>query len=161
MPILDWILLAVLVCSLLLGAWRGLVFEVLSVLGWIAAFVLAQWLAPDVAPHLPMGGAADTVRYVAAFALVFVLGAFACCLLAALFKRLVQAVGLRPVDRVLGMVFGLLRGAILILAAGVIISNTPLQREPWWRQSHGAGITVSVLHAFKQALPSGLAEYLP
>jgi membrane protein required for colicin V production len=161
MPILDWILLAVLACSLLLGAWRGLVFEVLSVLGWIAAFVLAQWLAPDVAPRLPMGGAADTVRYVAAFALVFVLGAFACGLLAALFKRLVQAVGLRPVDRVLGMVFGLLRGAILILAAGVIISNTPMQHEPWWRQSYGAGITVSVLHAFKQALPSGLAEYLP
>lgn len=161
MPILDWILLAVLVVSLFLGAWRGLVFEVLSVLGWIAAFVLAQWLAPDVAPHLPMGNAAGTLRYVAAFALVFVLGAFACGLVAALFRRLVQAVGLRPVDRVLGMVFGLLRGAILILAAGVIIYNTPLQRESWWRESHGARVTVSVLHAFKQALPSGLAQYLP
>lgn len=161
MPVLDWILVAVLALSLLLGAWRGLVFEVLSVLGWIASFVLAQWLAPDVAPRLPMGGAAGTVRYVAAFALLFVLAAFACGLVASLVKRLVQAVGLRPVDRVLGMVFGLLRGAILILAAGVIIWNTPMQREPWWRESYGAGVTVSVLHAFKQALPSGLAEYLP
>lgn len=161
MPILDWVLLAVLACSMLLGVWRGLVFEVLSVLGWIAAFVLAQWLAPDVAPSLPMGNASGTVRYVAAFALVFVLGAFACGLAAALFKRLVQAVGLRPVDRVLGMVFGLLRGAILILAAGVIISNTPLQREPWWRESTGAALTVSVLHALKQAMPPALAPYLP
>ncbi|HVR50918.1 MAG TPA: CvpA family protein [Pseudorhodoferax sp.] len=161
MPVLDWILLAVLACSLLLGAWRGLVYEVLSVLAWIAAFVLAQWLAPDVARALPMGSASGTVRYVAAFALVFVLGAFACGLLAALVRRLVQAVGLRPVDRVLGTVFGLLRGAILILAAGVIIYNTPLVREPWWRESHGAAITVSVLHALRQALPSGFAEYLP
>ncbi|MGC3987241.1 MAG: CvpA family protein [Pseudorhodoferax sp.] len=119
-----------LACSLLLGAWRGLVFEVLSVLGWIAAFVLAPVAGARCGAALANGrGAADTVRYVAAFALVFVLGAFACGLLAALFKRLVQAVGLRPVDRVLGMVFGLLRGAILILAAGVIISNTPLQRR--------------------------------
>lgn len=161
MSALDWILLAVLACSMLLGAWRGLVFEVLSVLAWIAAFICAQWFAPDLAQHLPMGEAADTVRYVAAFALVFVLGAFAFGLVAALCKRLVQAAGLRPVDRVLGMVFGLLRGAILILAAGVIIFNTSLQNEPWWQQSYGAAITKSALHAIKQALPSGLAEYLP
>ena len=42
----DWILLAVLLASLLLGAWRGLVYELMSMLGWIAAFVLAQWWAP-------------------------------------------------------------------------------------------------------------------
>ena len=35
----------------LLGLWRGLVFEVLSLLGWVAAFLLAQWLAPRLAPH--------------------------------------------------------------------------------------------------------------
>jgi membrane protein required for colicin V production len=50
----DWILLAVLAASLLLGVWRGLVYEVLSVIGWIAAFLLAQWFAPDVAEKLPM-----------------------------------------------------------------------------------------------------------
>ena len=44
MPVLDWVLLAVLLVSLLLGLWRGLVYEVLSVVSWIAAFVLAQWL---------------------------------------------------------------------------------------------------------------------
>lgn len=53
----DWFLLAVLGASLLLGAWRGLVFELMSMLGWVAAFVLAQWWAPELAPRLPMGGA--------------------------------------------------------------------------------------------------------
>ena len=47
MATLDWVFLGVLAISLLLGALRGLVYEVLSVLGWIAAFLLAQWLAPD------------------------------------------------------------------------------------------------------------------
>ena len=46
MAVLDWVFLAVLVASLLVGAWRGLVYEVFSVVSWIAAFVLAQWLAP-------------------------------------------------------------------------------------------------------------------
>ncbi|MDB5779227.1 MAG: colicin synthesis protein [Polaromonas sp.] len=161
MPIFDWLLLAVLAFSMLLGAWRGLVFEVLSVLGWIAAFVVAQWFAPDVGPHLPIGNATASVRYVAAFALVFVLTAFACGLVAAVIKRLVQAVGLRPVDRVLGMVFGVLRGVILILAAGVIISSTPLQRQAWWQESAGASIVTSALHAIRQALPAEYARFLP
>ncbi len=114
MAALDWILLALLFASTLLGAWRGLVFEVLSVLGWLAAFVLAQWFAPDVASRLPMGQASETMRFAAGFVLVFVVAAFAGGLIAALIKRLVQAVGLRPVDRVLGMVFGALRGVILL-----------------------------------------------
>jgi membrane protein required for colicin V production len=52
-------LLAVLGASLLLGAWRGLVYELMSMLGWIAAFVLAQWWAPEVALRLPMSGATE------------------------------------------------------------------------------------------------------
>ena len=51
---MDWILLGVVLASLLLGAWRGLVYEVLSLLNWIAAFALAQWLANDLAARLPM-----------------------------------------------------------------------------------------------------------
>ena len=62
----DWFLLAVLGASLLLGAWRGLVYELMSMLGWIAAFVLAQWWAPEVALRLPMSGATEPVRYAAA-----------------------------------------------------------------------------------------------
>ena len=68
-------MLAVLGASLLLGAWRGLVYELMSMLGWIAAFVLAQWWAPEVALRLPMSGATEPVRYAAAFVLVFVAGA--------------------------------------------------------------------------------------
>ena len=45
MAALDWIFMALLLASMLIGAWRGLVFEVLSVLGWLAAFVVAQWFA--------------------------------------------------------------------------------------------------------------------
>ena len=77
MAILDWVFIAVLVASLMLGAWRGLVYEVLSVMSWIAAFVLAQWLAPDVASRLPMGSAAEPVRYAAGFVVVLVAAAFA------------------------------------------------------------------------------------
>ena len=65
MPTVDWIFLAVLLLSLIVGAWRGLVFEVLSVLSWAVAFVLAQWFAPDVAAHLSMAGHEAKVHRVA------------------------------------------------------------------------------------------------
>ena len=72
MPVVDWIFGAVLLASLVLGAWRGLVYEVLSVLSWGAAFVLAQWFAPDVGAQLPMTGATEIIRYAAGFVLVFI-----------------------------------------------------------------------------------------
>ena len=61
MAALDWIFAAVLLASMLIGAWRGLVFEVLSVLGWVAAFFAAQWFAairrvhPDLDDRIAAG----------------------------------------------------------------------------------------------------------
>ena len=116
MPTVDWIFLAVLLVSLIVGAWRGLVFEVLSVLSWAAAFVLAQWFAPDVAAHLSMSGAGEPIRYAAGFVIVFVASIFAGGLVAFLVKKLVASVGLGPADRLLGAGFGLVRGVLLLLA---------------------------------------------
>ena len=161
MPILDLIFGGVMLVSLLLGAWRGLVYEVLSVLSWIAAFILVQWLAPEVAHKLPLGGVSEALRYVAAFALVFVLAAFAGGMLAKLVKMLFAAVGLQPVDRVLGAAFGLVRGVVLLLAATVVIGMTPLQTSTWWQQSVGAGITLAALKGLKPVLPEEFGKYLP
>ena len=122
MPTVDWIFLAVLLVSLVVGAWRGLVFEVLSVLSWAAAFVLAQWFAPDVAAHLSMSGAGEPIRYAAGFVIVFVASIFAGGLVAFLLKKLVAAVGLRPADRMLGAGFGLVRGVLLLLAVTVALA---------------------------------------
>ena len=62
MALLDGVFAGVLLLSMVVGAWRGLVYEVLSLAGWVAAFLLAQWLAPDVAAHLPMAGASELIR---------------------------------------------------------------------------------------------------
>ena len=160
MTAVDWILLSVLVFSMLLGAWRGLVYEVLSVLGWAASFYLAQWLAPDVAARLPLQSASDPVRYAAAFVLVFVAAVFLAGLLAFLLKKLVEAVGLRPVDRTLGAAFGLVRGVILLLAAAVVINMTALKTSDWWVQSHGASVLTAALKGLKPVLPEKFGRYL-
>lgn len=161
MPALDWIFLAVLAASLLLGAWRGLVFEVLSLLSWLAAFVAAQWLAPAVAALLPMNGASEMIRYAAGFVLVFIAVVMAVSLVAWLMKKLMESVGLRPVDRVLGAVFGLARGVVIVLAATVVMEMTPLKSAAWWKESQGAALSVAALKVLQPMLPGEFGRYLP
>ena len=161
MVALDWILLAVLLASTVLGAWRGLVFEVLSVLGWLCAFFAAQWFAPDVAAKLPMGQATETMRFAAGFVLVFIVVAFAGGLVASLIRRVVQAVGLRPVDRVLGAGFGVLRGVLLLMAIAIVVNMTPLKRAEWWMESKAAGMSTAAVKQLKPVLPERFGQYLP
>lgn len=157
---LDLLMLAILAVSMLLGAWRGLVFEVLSLLGWVVAFYAAQYTAPAVALGLPAVVVGEPLRYAAAFILVFVIVAFACGLFTHLLKKMVQAVGLRPVDRSLGVVFGLLRGVVLLLAATVVVNITALKSNAIWQTSIGAGLLTSALGHLQPLLPAPFSAYL-
>ena len=131
----DGVVLGVLVASMLLGAWRGLVFELFSLVGWVAGFFVARLFAPDIAAWLPLQGWDETVRYGLGFVLTFVLAVFVWGLLSALAKKLVEVVGLRPVDRTLGAVFGLVRACVLVLVVAVVVVSTPLHTHEWWTQS--------------------------
>lgn len=161
MPALDWVFAAVLLMSVLIGAWRGLVFEVLSLLSWIAAFVLAQWLALDVAHYLPMSGASDLMRYAAGFLLVFIATVMLGGLLASLLKKLMASVGLRPVDRVLGATFGAARGVLLLLLATLLAAMTPFKSSTAWQESKGVAMSLSVWQGLTPSLPRDLVKYLP
>ncbi len=161
MAVLDWIAIALLVISMLFGLVRGLVFEVISLAGWVAAFFCAQWLADDVGRWLPFGDPAAAWRYAAGFALVFVAVAFGVGLVAALTRRLVAAVGLRPVDRVLGAAFGTARAVVALLALAVVVHLLALSDSAWWRESRSAIVLDAALQGLKPALPEKLASYLP
>lgn len=161
MAALDWIFLTVLAASLSIGAWRGLVFELLSLAGWVAAFFAAQWFADDAGAWLPMGPVDATWRYVAGLVVVFVATVFVCGLLAWLLKKLVAAVGLRPADRALGALFGVLRGLVLLLAAVFVAGWMQVQEAPWWQQSQIVPWLQAALKSLGAVLPAQWGQYLP
>lgn len=158
--LVDGVLLFILVLSAVVGVWRGLVYEVLSVMAWVAAFVLAQHYAGRVSEMLPLGGGSSGLRTAAGFVLVFVAGAFAGGFLAWVVKKMVAAVGLRPIDRVLGGAFGLLRGGVVLLAVAVVVGMTPLQSQPGWQSSSVARVLGMGLHTLKPLLPESVARHL-
>ena len=160
MALTDWALLAVLFFSALLGLWRGLVYEVLSVAGWVAAFVLAQAFAVDAAGWLPLNGVSPALAVAAGFALVFIAVAFAGGFVAWLFSKLVSSVGLRPVDRVLGGAFGVLRGLVLLLGLALVVNMTQMRHAEWWRTSVSAGWLSATLLELRPLLPESVARHL-
>ena len=157
---LDWVILAVLLVSVLLGVWRGLVFELLSLAAWALAFVCAQWLASDLAALLPMAGASESMRFAAGFGIVFVVALFGGGLLAVLVKKLIAATGLAPFDRAMGAAFGLLRAVVLLLTATVVLGLTPAKSSSWWQESVGAGLLAQTLKGLQPVLPEEFRKHL-
>ena len=157
----DWILLAVLGLSLLLGMWRGIVQEVLSLAGWVAAFYVSQMYAPMAAAWLPMEGSSQMLRYAAGFVTVFIAVLIATVLVSWVVKKLVSAVGLGPLDRLLGSMFGLLRGMVVLLAVTVVVGMTPMRESDAWQHAQGAQWLQQFLHVLKPVLPADFGKYLP
>lgn len=158
----DWVLLGVLLVSMSVGFWRGLVYEVLSLAGWVVAFIAAQWLAADVVDWMPfLKSAAAQVQNAMAFVLVFVAALFVFGLFSWLVKKLVETVGLQPVDRSLGALFGLARGLVLLLALTVVVQLTGLATEPWWQNAQGPVWLNTTLAGLKPLLPQNFVEFLP
>jgi membrane protein required for colicin V production len=158
----DWVLLGVLFTSMVVGFWRGFVYEVLSLAGWLAAFVVAQWLAADVAVRLPfVTNAAAQVQYAVGFVVVFVVTLFAAGMVSWLIKKLVDSAGLRPVDRALGGLFGLARGVVVLLALAVVLHLIGMTRQDWWINARGPVWIDVVIKGIQPVLPDALVKYLP
>ena len=157
----DWTLLAVLGLSVVVGLWRGLVFELMSLVGWVVAYVAAQLYSAQVAPQLPIGLPGSALNLGAGFALTFVGVLIGWTLLARLVRLLVHATPLTLVDRSLGAAFGLVRGAVLLLAAATLVTLTPAAQSQPWQDSQGAALLRVALQGIKPVLPAEVARHLP
>lgn len=164
MSALGWVdvaFIAILVLSVGVGLWRGLVLEVLSLLGWVAAYVAAQWFAPEVAPQLPVGRAGSALNHAAGLVLVFVVVLVAWTLLARLLRFAIHATPLGGLDRVLGATFGLARALVVMLAITTVVLLTSLAQSQAWRESRGAAWLGGALREIKPVLPPRIAQHLP
>jgi len=157
---LDCAVVGVFAVSMILGAWRGLVREVLSILGWVIAFLGANLLAGPLGPEMPQVIPSPELRVAAAFAVVFIAALMVTSLAGLLLAKLVQAVGLGGTDRALGAVFGAARGALIVLAAAVLAGLTSAPRQVWWRDSASGLLLVQAAGMMRPLLPQTLTERL-
>jgi membrane protein required for colicin V production len=131
----DYFALGVVAISIAVGAFRGALREVLSVLGWVAAIFLAWRFSHAIAEFLPSSWSSPTLRTALAFVGVLV-GCLMLFGLAALaLGTLVRKGGMTGTDRVLGALFGFMRGVVILVALVLFAGLTPLPRERAWRNA--------------------------
>jgi membrane protein required for colicin V production len=152
---------AVLLLSVTLGLVRGLVFELMMLVGWVAAYFAAVWFAPEAARHLPVGEPGSALNYSAALLLCFVAALVSWSLLARLARMLIASTPLTTFDRVLGGAFGVLRGGVLLLALTTVVALTPGAQSTAWQASEGARWLTGAVRGIKPLLPPDMAEWLP
>jgi membrane protein required for colicin V production len=160
MSVLDLAAIGVIVGSVAWGIWRGFTREVMSLAGWILAFLAANTVAGPLGDMLPASMANPEVRVLIAFVVVFVLVLIAAAIVGMLVSKFLKATGLSGVDRTLGGIFGLARGVLILLAFAVVAGLTALPRSAWWKEAVSAGMLERTIVQLKPWLPSALAGRL-
>lgn len=135
MGIADGIILGVIALSAVVSLWRGFVREALSLVTWTATFIVARLFSPHLDAYLTKTIEMPSLRMGAAFGLLFVTVLIAGAIIGKLIQLLVKATGLSGTDRVLGMVFGALRG-VLIVTVLVALFRPMIEEDEWWQESH-------------------------
>lgn len=156
---LDYAVIALLVLSIAWGSWRGLVHEVISLAGWIMAFLAANLLAAPLAATFP-AGMRQELRVVVAFVLVFVGTLVLATLVSALVTGFVRVSVLHSLNRWLGALFGLLRGVLILIAFAMVAGLTSLPRKPVWTDSATGYSLAQTVIQLKPWLPPALAQRL-
>ena len=153
MTVFDYAVLAVIVLSVLLGFWRGVVSEVLVLAAWVLAIVLGKLFASYLAPELVRWITDTALRYLVAFAAIAITVLLLASVIRLLVSGLVRAVGLGLIDRFLGAIFGLARGMLVVLILVAAGGLTAFPKQVWWRDAAFAAPLETAVVAMKPWLP--------
>ncbi len=132
----DWVILAIIAISSLLSLRRGFVREAVSLATWVVAFIVARLFATSLAVVLQDYIDTPSLQLLAAFAILFVITLIVGALVGMLIGALVSATGLSATDRVLGIGFGAVRGALVIVVIVALLGMTPAVQDSWWLESN-------------------------
>ena len=156
----DYIVLGIIAISILVGAIRGFIKEAFSLAVWAAAFLVAFQYSGAVAlqleNHIELPSARTSLAFAGLFLSVLLVGG----LLTFLVGKLVEKTGLSGTDRLLGGVFGGVRGLILVLMLMLVAGLTPVPQDPWWQQSRTIQSLMPLAEWSAQFLPDYILEHM-
>ena len=157
MTAFDYCVIGVVVASLVLGMWRGVVGEIIALAAWVLAFLAARAWGTELAPLLT-AVAEPALRLAAAWVAVFLVVLVAMALLRLALRGLLKALGMTLTDRLLGIIFGAARGMIIVLALVTVGGMTALPKEKWWNEAYLAAPLQTAVLASRPWLPADVAK---
>lgn len=155
----DYTIISLIGLSVVISLARGFVREALSLISWIAAFWVAFTFYGLLAELLTKEIHSNTVRMVVAFSALFLITLIIGALINYLIGKLVDKTGLSGTDRLIGVVFGFTRGALLVTILLMLAKLTPMAQEPWWKSSVLIQYFKPVEIWLQDKLPKSLADH--
>jgi membrane protein required for colicin V production len=155
----DAAILVILLISALLAFARGFVREVLSIVGWVGAALIAVWAFPQVSPIARTYITNELIADVAAGVGVFVVALIVLSAIAHLLARTVRGSAMNAVDRSLGFLFGIFRGAVIVCLGWLLLEfllPEADQRPPWIGQARALPLVERGAAMIKSLVPEDL-----
>jgi len=156
----DYVILAILTLSILVGLFRGFLSEAMGLAIWAAAFWLAFTFVDEFSPLLVNGIELPSARTAIAFAILFFAALVVGGLLSWVIGQMVEKTGLSGTDRLLGSVFGLVRGLAIVVLLLLFAGFTPLPKDPWWQNSQLIPRILPLAEWSAGFIPESLSQYL-
>ena len=154
----DIVIIAVILLSAVIGLFRGLVREILSLLGWIVAIWVAWVFAPQLSGLFTGLISSPEVQLAAAFILLFLVILVLIAILAHYICKIISASALKTTDRSLGMLFGALRGVLLVALVAILLQTSFLAKEQWWLGSVLKDFFIQIAWQVISVLPPEVGE---
>lgn len=158
MTVFDYVVLGIVVVSLAIGLWRGVVGEIIALVAWILAFFAARTFGSEIAEALFTGILDPAVRIVAGWVAVFIAVLIVMSLLRLAVRGLLNVLGLTLTDRLLGLIFGAARGLLIVFLLVAVGGMTSVPKEKWWSEAYFAPPLETAVLASKPWLPPDVAK---
>lgn len=160
MNIADIAIIAVFAISMVIGLVRGFVVEVMAIAVWILAVALAYWFGPVLAAKFSPTLELSSARIFLGYGLIFVGTLVSGAILIYFLKKLVAGTGLSGTDRLFGMLFGAVRGLVLVVLSILMLGLTPFPRDAWWSASRAIAAFQPMAERARAWLPEAVARQI-
>lgn len=160
MTVFDYAVLVIIGISILISLMRGAVKEILSLLGWVAAFCVARTYAMQLVPLMPYDIPSEKLKILAAFVILFLAVLLMASLISIALSGLLKSLGLGLLNRLLGGVFGFFRGLLIVVVLVMLAGMTPLPKDERWTNAMFSAPLEALVKTVLVWFPKSITEHV-
>lgn len=156
----DYAVLTIIGLSIIFSVMRGMVREVLAILGWVAAFYVGRTYTDQILPMMPVDIPTESLRVLAAFLVLFLATLLLTSLLGIALSAIIRKVGLGWLNRLLGAMFGVIRGLLIVCVLIFLAGLTSVPQDARWRNAMFSAPIEALVISILPWIPENIAKHI-
>jgi len=156
----DYAVLIIIGLSVVFSIMRGMVKEVLAIIGWVAAFYVGRTYTDQLLPMMPVDIPTESLRVLAAFLILFLATLLLASLLGIAISAIIKKIGLGWLDRLLGAGFGVVRGLLIVCILVFLAGFTELPKDTRWRNAMFSAPIEALVVSLLPWVPESIAKHI-